>query len=199
MRTQLHTYYNEIPGERVWYPTEVGVSRRSNILVEGATFYAHILQGGCRIVPIRQALSQSPRSALVKVDIFGKSYHGEVLDVFEHTQRGYGSTMFAEMRWLKTTSASPVTINNWLLFPEHDVVVSEYDRYMPRGPTVPPTLIPMTWIRCHLARLTFHDHKPKLWLTISLEKQVLYLKPALLPRTRCYLLTTAVIHGSFTW
>ncbi|KAF8530815.1 hypothetical protein JB92DRAFT_2854807 [Gautieria morchelliformis] len=107
--------------------------------------------------------------------------------------------MFAEMRWLKTTLASPVTINNWQLFPEHDVVVSEYDRYMPRGPTVPPTLIPMTWIRCHLARLTFHDHKPKLWLTISLEKQVLYLKPALLPHTRCYLLTTAVIHGNFTW
>jgi heterodisulfide reductase subunit C len=115
MRSQLHQHYNNVPGsDRVFHALESGASRSSNILMEAATFYSHVVRHGRRIVPINQAVGQSRRSVLIKVVWEMRSLHGEVMDIFKHQQQGHGSSLWAEVRWLQPCDDLPLEINPWI-------------------------------------------------------------------------------------
>lgn len=114
IRAQLQHHYNAIPGsDPVFHALQSGVSRESNVLTEGGTFLRYAVRNGRRIVPVNRAINKSCRAALVKVDLLQGSFHGEVLEIFEHQQRGQGTSTFAEMRWLDPSPKLPVKREYW--------------------------------------------------------------------------------------
>jgi hypothetical protein len=96
--------------DRVFHPQSVP-------LHDYAVFYCYGLLDGRRITPASQSKRASAGSYLVKVESEGKTWYGEVINIFRHPQPGVPGTMterlLAEFRWMKEVPISPVNDDPW--------------------------------------------------------------------------------------
>jgi hypothetical protein len=118
----LRTYYNHTHLDTATAPDEVFLAlnlmapRGANYLATDALFYNYIIKEGRRIAASQRANGVTHRplhSTLVKVKIGDVFRYGEVVHLFEHSQSGHHSTMFAEMHWFHTLDTIPIREDVW--------------------------------------------------------------------------------------
>ncbi|KAI0054975.1 hypothetical protein BV25DRAFT_323575 [Artomyces pyxidatus] len=176
-RAALYQRYNS-EKQRVYYNTDTRRPATGVFLNNRAQFYSYVLVDGRRITPVHEAKAQRPSAAIVKVMINGNMYGGVVMRVFQHEQKGLRageeSTIYAEMKWMKRQMLSPVVDDPWKDFPKLEVEFWSLDTYLDdQSPDSPPAVIPISAIRCQLARCVCRTVRPPLWITTSLERHAM--------------------------
>ncbi|TBU44115.1 hypothetical protein BD309DRAFT_893052 [Dichomitus squalens] len=157
------------PRHRLFHAYDSDVPSGATFLDPTAHTLSYIVLDGRRITP-------KTSSGIVKVSLPHHPYlsprhlAGDIVRLLYHRQPGYLSpAIFAEVMWLVPQDINSVANNPWREYPELDVRCWKYREHMPSdGPTGLPPLIPVTAIRCQLARGVYDLKSPRLWLTTSL-------------------------------
>ncbi|KAI0072408.1 hypothetical protein K474DRAFT_1711614 [Panus rudis PR-1116 ss-1] len=171
-RKALFEHYNR-SAQVIYFPSDSCAPRGAIFLNSNAIFHRHFLLDGRRITPVSTSIKSSASSAIVQTRIAGEMHVGEVLSVFQHSQRGTSTestpSIFVEMRWMKRRLESPVEDDPWSDYPELEVEFWEFNKfYAPDELGAPPIVIEASTIVCQVARGVCTISKPKLWATTSL-------------------------------
>ena len=113
----LLQFYNTGTLLRVCLPLERNPPEGTAILSTKAKFYQHVALNGRRVTPVSRTLRNCAGSSIVRANINGRIYAGEVLAFFDHLQSGlpYATRppLFAQMRWMKKTEDFPLREDFW--------------------------------------------------------------------------------------
>ncbi|KIJ09289.1 hypothetical protein PAXINDRAFT_87673 [Paxillus involutus ATCC 200175] len=171
-RVALYHHYNR-QEKKVHYALEINHPHTSSQLNDFALFYQFVLLDGRRLTPLSKTTRESARSSLVKVLINDKSYYGEVINIFSHTQAGLsdGTQLLAEFRWMIELPLSPVEGDPWSEFPELDVMCFKLKEYRKPGDVgSPPSVLPCSHITSQIARGVVDVTNPPMWITTTFDR-----------------------------
>ncbi|KAG2113234.1 hypothetical protein DEU56DRAFT_695255, partial [Suillus clintonianus] len=172
-RVALYAHYNSQQPHSVCYALESNPHPGSSQLNDFALYYQFALLDGRRITPLARSTRESAGSSLVKVVYMDKSWYGEVINIFRHTQLGIanGNRLLAELRWMIELPLVPVEDDPWSEFPELDVMCFKLNEYWSPGEDgAPPTILPFDQITSQIARGIIKTSNPELWITTTLDR-----------------------------
>ena len=188
----LYSYYNR-DGPRVHYELERYPPPGMWVLKGNAQFYNYAILDGRRITPTTRSRREFIGSSIIKHKWNGSLFGGEVVSIFHHVQgKGDPAILFAEIRWMKRSTHSPLCasdpIDPWrdlyvllsfsflsyIIFvhsPELDVETWELDSFLePNSRASPPAVIPFNSIISQLSRATIDISEPVMWITTSQDR-----------------------------
>jgi hypothetical protein len=114
----IAAYYNLIAQATqtsgVWLALDISAPLHATYLTSAATYHKYVIRNGRRFTATyRERNATTRNSALIKARVEGSWCYGEILTIFEHTQPGTSSTLFAECAWFDTVDTLPIPENIW--------------------------------------------------------------------------------------
>jgi hypothetical protein len=108
----ITAYYNLIAQatqtSSVWLALNISTPLHATYLTSATTYHKYVIRNGCHFTAMyRERNATTRNSELIKAHVEGSWYYGEILTIFEHTQPGSSSTLFAECAGLILSTHCP--------------------------------------------------------------------------------------------